>query len=84
MNSENASTRIDELFERLAELPTAEREACLARECTASPEIRAAVEARLRAFDRVAKDTEFLEPRPRISPTSFRRACTSAARIAGT
>ena len=55
-------TQIDLIFERLVDLSGEQREQQLDQACGGDRVIRDAVEARLRAFDRVAQDTKFLEP----------------------
>ena len=62
MNDPQPSSIIDSLFERAIDLDVADREEFLERQCGQQPEIRRAVEIRLDAYERVAKETAFLEP----------------------
>lgn len=62
MNESNDSARVDRLFEQAIDLPSDQWQSFLARECNQDGDLRKAIEDRLKAYHRVAKETEFLEP----------------------
>ena len=54
--------RVDELFEQAIDLPPEDVASFLEKQCGSDRELHSAVEVRLKAFERVDKETEFLKP----------------------